>query len=333
MSSDRPLPLGIPIRQPDRATAASQYLNRSSHKLRLAEYHAREFERLEDELTWDDFVDFEGEAFVAAQAHADGVLQQLAAAFDAFACAVAHRYGSGRGDPDRSDFARDHVRLADAAGGELGAAMKEIGADKAFAEVQLYRNLAAHRGVLGEQQHGGQDELGREQVRLLLPAYLPDEFPDFPGAHVRPILRRYLEWARPQIAGLLAAVPADEVPAVEPAEQTEPTPEPDLDLDPDTYAPPTAEQLAPTFGEWKAWYSSGSFDFGTQEVDLPAWFLRRGGGGEILRLDAVGIDVDVLGRWLVDHATDEVAKAVMRHYRPRQMHGTAHGTILIPALT
>jgi hypothetical protein len=34
-------------------------------------FHTREFERLEDDLTWGAFFDFEGEPFIAAQAHAD----------------------------------------------------------------------------------------------------------------------------------------------------------------------------------------------------------------------------------------------------------------------
>jgi len=51
-----------------------------------------EFERLEGELTTADFFDFDTERFLPAQAHADGALIQLAAGFDAFACAVAHHH-------------------------------------------------------------------------------------------------------------------------------------------------------------------------------------------------------------------------------------------------
>lgn len=331
---------GVPLRPPDRHTAVGQYLNRSAHKLHVAEYHIGEFERLEDGLTWNDFVDFEGEPFVAAQAHADAALIQVAAAFDAFACAVAHRYGVK--NPDRADFAGWAKSLAAAADEDVRVAIESVAAEKDFTDLQLYRNLAAHRGVLGEQQRGDQDEHGAEQVHLLLPGWLPEDFPDFPGAAVRSVLRRYVDWARPQIERLQAAASLawtdDGEPTGELIEDVAPAPttKPDTDAGDDdlsAYALPTPEQEAPTFGGWRAWYSSGSHDFISGITDLPAWFLRSEDGGAVVRLDSVELTVDGLREWLVGVAGADVAKAVLRYYQPRQMHETTHGTILIPALT
>jgi len=93
---------GIPYQPPDRDEAVAQYQRRSMHKLHIAEWHGEQFKRLEGELTTADFFDFDTERFLPAQAHTDGVLIQLAAGFDAFACAVAHHYDLPK--PDRASF-------------------------------------------------------------------------------------------------------------------------------------------------------------------------------------------------------------------------------------
>jgi hypothetical protein len=73
--------------------------------------------------------------------------------------------------------------------------------DPNYAGLKFYRNLAAHRGVMGEQQRGGQvEEVGVDGVHFMLPDWLPMEAPDHPNYSIRPILRRYLEWGRPALA-------------------------------------------------------------------------------------------------------------------------------------
>ena len=99
---DRTDVFGIPYKPPERDDAIAHYQRRSMHKLHVAEWHRAEFERLEGELTTTDFFDFDTERFLPAQAHADGALIQLAAGFDAFACAVAHHYGLE--NPDRASL-------------------------------------------------------------------------------------------------------------------------------------------------------------------------------------------------------------------------------------
>ena len=173
---------------PDRDTAVTQYVNRCAYKVRLATYHLAEFERLEAELTGADFFDFEGAPFVPVQAHADGVLLQLAAAFDAFACAVAHRHRFD--NADKADLTGWHDRLVRGAHPDLAAAITAVRKAPQFDELGDYRNLAAHRGVIGELMRGTQGPDGEDEVRLLLPDWLHEHFPDYPEAYVGPIRAR-----------------------------------------------------------------------------------------------------------------------------------------------
>ncbi len=215
---DRTNIFGIPYQPPGRDEAVAQYQRRSMHKLHIAEWHRAEFERLEDELRTADFFDFDTERFLPAQAHADGALLQLATGFDAFACAVAHQHGLET--PDRASFwgARWVARLVEAAEPDLRVVIQSVVHDRNFAGLKFYRNLAAHRGVIGEQQRGGQvEEVGVDGVRFMLPDWLPMDAPDHPSYSVRPILRRYLEWGRPALAGLNAVASA----VWEPTEQAE----------------------------------------------------------------------------------------------------------------
>jgi hypothetical protein len=80
-------------------------------------------------------------------AHSDGCVLQLYAAFDAFACAVAHRLTLLPRD-DRASFkglrgpgiALDSAELADLIGAVLDA--------PEFEQLEDLRNLAAHRGLI-----------------------------------------------------------------------------------------------------------------------------------------------------------------------------------------
>jgi len=198
---------GIVPQQLGGSGAALRYLNRAFRKYRIAEWHLRRFEQLEDELRVEDLFKFErGEPAMRPQAHADGTVLQLAAVFDAFACAVAHKLEVTKPDPDKADFARDYATLATKIGGNLGAIIEDTGSHRGFYELQAYRNLAAHRGVLGENQGGTSGLVASEanRVRLLLPEWVPADVPDIGASPVRPILRRVFDWARPRIQRLWA---------------------------------------------------------------------------------------------------------------------------------
>jgi hypothetical protein len=338
---------GQPWDPPDRGEAVRQYLRRSEYKVQLAEYHLGEFERLESELSGWAFFDFEGRPFIPVQAHADATLIQLAAAFDAFACAAAHR--SGLKHPDLADFDRSNEPLVKAGPPELSSALRAVKAAPEFAGLGLYRNLAAHRGVIGEKVRGTQGPDGRDEVRLLLPVWLPEEFPDYPEAHVGPILHRYLDWGGEALAYLRRTARA--VWGVEDSDGEGP-PEGDegdegneggegvstvlfeggdVTITSSTNVEvATPEALAPQFGDWRAWFSWGSNNFRTGQTDPPAWFVRHP-EGSLRRLDAVEIEVEGLRDWLQAAAGDEVAKAVLRYYRPRFEYGTAFGRLLIPS--
>ena len=171
---------GIVPQQLGGSGAALRYLNRAFRKYRIAEWHLRRFEQLEDELRVEDLFKFErGEPAMRPQAHADGTVLQLAAVFDAFACAVAHKLEVTKPDPDKADFARDYATLATKIGGNLGAIIEDTGSHRGFYELQAYRNLAAHRGVLGENQGGTSGLVASEanRVRLLLPEWVPADVP------------------------------------------------------------------------------------------------------------------------------------------------------------
>jgi hypothetical protein len=88
-----------------------QYINISALKLAIAEWHRDEFRRIENGYTEKTFF---GSLFLDGFANGDGVFLQLAAAFDAFACAVASKVGLG--NPHKADFGVGKHDLAKAAG-------------------------------------------------------------------------------------------------------------------------------------------------------------------------------------------------------------------------
>jgi len=108
----------------------------------IAEWHRREFERAEDGYTAKDFFRVQ---FLDAFGHSDGVFLQLAAAFDAFACAIAHKVGLS--NPDKADFASSNALLVTKTGGDLGTLIESTAVDPGFTRLISYRNVAAHRSV------------------------------------------------------------------------------------------------------------------------------------------------------------------------------------------
>jgi hypothetical protein len=155
-----------------------RYLNISGVKLDLAQFHLAEFERLEDELTPAPFNRFSNEPFVPAQANADGVLLQTAAAFDAFACAVAYHGELDDAHSASFDGRTWRDRLAEAAGEDLAEEIGAIRDSSNYRGLLVYRHLAAHRGVMGERIVGRQREEGGHEVMFILGDPLPSNAPD-----------------------------------------------------------------------------------------------------------------------------------------------------------
>jgi len=322
---DRTNIFGIPYQPPGRHEAVAQYQRRSMHKLHIAEWHRAEFERLEDELRTADFFDFDTERFLPAQAHADGAMLQLAAAFDAFACAVAHHHGLE--NPDRASFLETRwvTRLVEAAEPDLRVVIQFVVNDRNFAGLKFYRNLAAHRGVIGEQQRGGEvEEVGVDGVRFMLPDWLPMDAPDHPSYSVRPILGKCLEWGRPALAGLNAVASTVWEPTEQAAEQElvfseemfeDVAPTDLVEMERALPQAPTRRDLAPRIGRWRAWFEWGSHNFADGSTVPPAWYLQRD-EDEPNSLQAVGLELDELRSWLERKADPLTAKAVLWHYRP-----------------
>jgi hypothetical protein len=157
----------------------------------------------------------------------------------------------------------------------------------------------------------------------MLPDWLPMEAPDHPSYSVRPVLRKYLEWGRPALAGLNAVASAVWVPAEHESEELvftdemfEDVPHTELaELELGVPRAPTRQDLAPRIGDWRAWFEWGSHNFADGSTVPPAWYLQRDEDVPI-SLQAVGLQLDELRSWLEGEADPVTAKAVLWHYRP-----------------
>jgi hypothetical protein len=169
-----------------------RYTNVSALKVAIAEWHRQEFERAEDAYSVDDFFRVQ---FLDAFGHSDGVFLQLAAAFDAFACAIAHKVGLSQ--PHKADFASWNASLATKTGGDLGNLIKSTAADSGFDRLMSYRNLAAHRSLTTARTVLRTNEVtDRNEVRFTIGDPPPIGVPDSGNTLVREILARDLGWAR-----------------------------------------------------------------------------------------------------------------------------------------
>ena len=169
-----------------------RYINISALKLAIAEWHRQEFERAEDDYSVEDFFKVQ---FLDAFGHSDGVFLQLAAAFDAFACAVAHKVEVPQ--PNKADFAAWNDSLAAKAGGELGSLIRSTAADSGFDRLMSYRNVAAHRSVITERTVLRSNEVtDRDEVRFTIGDPPPMGVPDSRNTPVRELLARDFGWAR-----------------------------------------------------------------------------------------------------------------------------------------
>jgi hypothetical protein len=192
---------------------------------------------------------------------------------------------------------------------------------------------------VGEQQRGGEiEEVGVEGVRFMLPDWLPDR-----GARSSELLRPSnpqevpKEWGRPALASLNAVASVEWEPAEQASSELVFTDEMLEDAQPaevvaiELGGVPralTRRDLAPRIGEWRAWFEWGSHNFADGSTVGPAWYLQRG-EDEPASLGAIGLELDVLRRWLERVAGPMTAKAVLWHYRPDTKPLTM-GTVLAP---
>ncbi len=178
-----------------------RYTNVSALKVAIAEWHRREFERAEDGYTAKDFFRVQ---FLDAFGHSDGVFLQLAAAFDAFACAIAHKVGLS--NPDKADFASSNALLVTKTGGDLGTLIESTAVDPGFTRLISYRNVAAHRSVTTPNIVLRANEVtDRDEVRFTIGDPPPTGVPDPGNTLVRDILARDLGWARGALYALYPA--------------------------------------------------------------------------------------------------------------------------------
>jgi hypothetical protein len=215
------------------------------------------------------------------------------------------------------------ARLVEAAEHDLRAILHAVVEDSKFAGLKFYRNLAAHRGVIGEQQRGGEvEEVGVDGVRFMPPDWLPMEALDHPSYSVRPVLRKYLEWGRPALAGLNAVASAVWCPPSMnrrnwPSRMrcsSTSQPRSLCRWSPTCLERPRARISPHESGSGEPG-SSGSHNFADGSTVPPAWYLQRY-EDEPISLQAVGLQLDELRSWFEREADPLTAKAVLYHYRP-----------------
>lgn len=182
---------------------AEEYLQASREKLAVARRHLEALREVEPSLTREGFA----EALLGDEAniyliegHADGMLLELAGAFDALACAVAFRLD--RRNPHGASFPRDDFSRARR---PVGPLIERIKRGYRWRYLNYYRNLAAHKVVVASPRW--RDDSGIHRLRL------PDRLPPFPhgsnekpphppNALVLPILEELLLWAERRMVEL-----------------------------------------------------------------------------------------------------------------------------------
>jgi hypothetical protein len=191
---------------------AEAYLQASREKLAVAQRQLEALREAEVTLTEEGFAEavLGDEANIyLIEGHADGMLLELAGAFDAFACAVAFRMGSP--NPHGASFPRDDFNGVPRS---LELLIGRIRRGYCWKHLNYYRNLAAHKVVLASP--GWRDDSGIHRLRLPdpLPPYphrATGEPPHRPNAPVMPILENLLRWAVRRHAelndGFVAAFP------------------------------------------------------------------------------------------------------------------------------
>jgi hypothetical protein len=132
-----------------------RYAILSRLKYEVSRYHLSQFERVLEMFPQIALLRPIGDQLGVSPiyAHSDGCVFQLYGAFDAFACAFAHRFGFP--DAERASFARSvDKRLAPQWPEDLEEAdslrdeIREVVESERFGHLEELRNLASHRGVV-----------------------------------------------------------------------------------------------------------------------------------------------------------------------------------------
>jgi hypothetical protein len=125
------------------------------------------------------------------EAHADGCVLQLFAAFDAFACAAAWRFRLAENDDllDRWTF----WTLADKPPSEIGDEVRQARDSSEYVQLRELRHAAGHRSLVA-----GAARLGESGVRLVTAETKYTVEPD----NVLDIIGMLRAWAEPTMASL-----------------------------------------------------------------------------------------------------------------------------------
>ena len=179
----------------------SQYVTLAGRKLEVARRHLIELER---DLPTGQVTDpaSSEDSRAELEGHADGAALQAYAAFDTFACAVAVRFELA--NPDKASFAGLAGRLSETPGSVRGerdlakvyGAIKRVLEMKEWQDLSYYRNLAAHRGVVGQRTHFSLHEGFSFRIGDL-------DGPDADRSEALPILERLVAWAERTLPDLV----------------------------------------------------------------------------------------------------------------------------------
>jgi hypothetical protein len=169
-----------------------QYSNLSRVKYDTSRYHLDELDRVLPTIPPAQVFNFQPgteEPLLPVWAHSDGCIFQLYAAFDAFACAVAHRFGLSR--PERASF---KALTGDRGVGKqvpdqlaVSESVQAIIDSDEFGDLEDLRNRAAHRAVVGQRVRAG----SYSGIRVLFDHGLVQG----PEVEVPPVLHRLIDWA------------------------------------------------------------------------------------------------------------------------------------------
>jgi hypothetical protein len=169
---------------------ADGYCTLVTHKLEVAKYHLREFERLVKEETASFGGDYPEMKYAPFHGHADGAVFEAFAAFDTFSCAVAHKFGVPRSDHASFKTIGHESKVPP----EIRERVAGTIATEEWTRLKWLRNVAGHRGVVSESFRWG--------------SHLPQGFrvnlPD--GEEALPVMEKLLRWSDERIRDLFIEV-------------------------------------------------------------------------------------------------------------------------------
>jgi hypothetical protein len=178
---------------------ARQYVALSWRKVEISQRHLLE---LENGLRTAQVIDppSSTDSRAAIEGHADGCVFQAYAAFDTFACAVATHFDLDRAE--RASFRSISDRLPSVAAPNdtaearrVQVAIGTVTQDENWRALSFYRNIAAHRGVVGQRFTFNLDDGFVLRIAEL-------DGPDPDRSEVTTILYRTLGWTAEKVRGL-----------------------------------------------------------------------------------------------------------------------------------